>query len=118
MKKNLLKLVLSTSILFSLSSKGQTIAKGMSGMYPESVDFKNSPYPFKSGAVIIADENGKLSTNTSAKLKNADKDDLGMEHYRYQQSYQGISVEHATYILHVKNNAVISENGLKIFHHN
>jgi bacillolysin len=83
----------------------------MAGMYAESVNFKNAPVAFNKGSVLLVDENGKISSSSTALLKNSEKDNLNIKHYRYQQSYQGIPVEHATYIMHVKNNNVISQNG-------
>jgi bacillolysin len=111
MKKIFIGFLITSGLFFSVQSKAQEVQKGMPGMYAESVDFKNTPVAFNKGSVILADDNGKMSSSTSALLKNSEKDNLNMEHYRYQQSYQGIPVEHATYIIHVKNNNVISQNG-------
>jgi len=42
-------------------------------------------------------------------------DQPGMHHYRYQQTYNGIPVEGAIYLLHEKNNRVKTANG-KLIH--
>jgi bacillolysin len=111
MKKIFTGFLITSGLFFSVQTKAQDVQKGMPGMYAESVDFKNAPVAFNKGSVILANENGKMSSSTSALLKNSEKDNLNIEHYRYQQNYQGIPVEHATYIMHVKNNNVISQNG-------
>ncbi len=56
---------------------------------------------------------------TNLKMRNADglvliktnKDQIGYTHYRYQQTFNGILVEYATYIAHTKNGKVVSVNG-------
>jgi bacillolysin len=111
MKKKLTSFLLASGLFFSMQTKAQDFVKGKPGMYPEFIDFKNAPATFTKGAVILANVNGKLNTSTSAVQKNAEKDNLNMEHYRYQQSYLGIPVENAVYAMHVKNNAVVSQNG-------
>jgi len=42
-------------------------------------------------------------------------DQLGMRHYRYQQTYDGIPIEGAIYLLHEKENRVKTANG-KLIH--
>jgi bacillolysin len=111
MKKIFTSVLMISGMFFSFQTKAQEVSKAKPGMYAEFVDFKNVPIAFNKGAVVLADDNGKTSTSSAAILKNSDKDNLNMEHYRYQQSYNGIPVEHATYIMHVKNNNVISQNG-------
>jgi bacillolysin len=111
MKKIFTGFLITSGLFFSLQTKAQEMQKGKPGMYAESVDFRSAPVAFTKGSVILADANGKMSSSSSALLKNSEKDNLNMEHYRYQQNYNGIPVEHATYIMHVKNNNVISQNG-------
>lgn len=89
----------------------QDLTKGQPGMYPEQIVFKNNAPSFTRGAVLVTDASGKIMTSSNALLSNTDKDKLGFEHYRYQQTYNGIPVEHAVYIIHVNNNLVSSQNG-------
>lgn len=90
----------------------QDIVSGRSGMYPEQIVFNSNNAPaFKRGAVLIADAKGKMTTSNDALLKSAEQDNLGFEHVRYQQTYAGIPIEHATYVLHVVNGLVRSQNG-------
>ncbi len=53
----------------------------------------------------------KSDNNFDFKLINRETDRLGIEHYRYQQTYNNIPVELTMYIFHVKNGKVISANG-------
>ena len=44
-------------------------------------------------------------------LLKTENDEIGFTHYRYQQSYKGISVNGSEYLLHEKNGKLISANG-------
>lgn len=44
-------------------------------------------------------------------LVKSETDDLGFKHNRFNQSYKGIKIEDAQYILHSKNNRVLRGNG-------
>lgn len=111
MKKILTAVLVSSGLICSLQTKAQELMPGKPGMYPEFVDFKNAPPAFTKGAVIVADGTGKLSTSSSAVLTHSEKDNLNMEHFRYQQSYRGIPVEDAIYVMHIKDGKVMSQNG-------
>jgi bacillolysin len=89
----------------------QDIIKGEPGMYPEQIIFKNNPPAFKQGNVFVADAAGKISGSSNATLNHSEKDNLGFEHFRYQQNYSGIPVELAVYVMHVSNGVVNSQNG-------
>ena len=74
---------------------------------------------FRSGSEIDFDDfknwtksSFKLSTGMDFELKNVETDQIGSKHYRYQQTYQGIKIEHAIWIVHVKNDKIHSMNGL------
>lgn len=89
----------------------QDIMKGEPGMYPEQIFFKNNPPAFKKGSVLVADAAGKIAASSNAKFNHSEKDNLGFEHFRYQQTYSGIPVELAVYVMHVSNGTVSSQNG-------
>ena len=89
----------------------QDIVKGQPGMYPEQIVFKNNAPAFKRGSVLIADAQGKMTSSSDALLKHSEQDNLGFEHLRYQQTYAGIPIEHATYVMHIANGLVKSQNG-------
>ncbi len=44
-------------------------------------------------------------------LKSEDTDQLGFRHYRYQQTYKGIPIEHAIFMVHEKDTRVQHANG-------
>jgi bacillolysin len=111
MKKILITALVVSGLLSTQNTKAQNFEKGNPGMYPEFIDFKNAPVAFNKGSVILANDKGSFSSSSSALLTHSEKDNLSMEHYRYQQSYLGIAVENAVYVMHVKGNAVMSENG-------
>lgn len=112
MKKILITCFLGSGILAALQSGAQDILKGQPGMYPEQIVFSSGNAPlFQKGSVFIADSYGKISSTSNAVLNHSEKDNLGFEHFRYQQTYAGIPVDNATYVVHVKNGAVLSENG-------
>ena len=52
-----------------------------------------------------------LKQNDEMILKKQEKDELGYVHYRYQQTYKGILVEGAEYIVHAKNGVSLKANG-------
>ena len=56
-----------------------------------------------------------LNESNSFELIRIAEDDLGYEHYRYQQHYAGVPIEGGEYILHAKDGVVLHANG-KIVH--
>jgi len=56
-----------------------------------------------------------LQANDELTLYATQDDALGYRHYRYQQTYKGIPVEGAIYLMHEKNNRVQHANG-KLVH--
>ncbi|MDD5571975.1 MAG: M4 family metallopeptidase [Bacteroidales bacterium] len=76
---------------------------------------------FKQGSEInVSDfanwmqKNFSTDSRISYKPVSIEKDNIGMVHYRYQQTFNGHNIENAIYILHTKNNKIQSVNG-KIF---
>lgn len=63
-------------------------------------------------AFIWLSEKYHLPVGTSFVIVNSLLDDLGMRHDRYQQLVNGIEVKNAIWILHSKNDEVVSMNGL------
>ncbi len=57
----------------------------------------------------------QLEVNNDLELLKTNDDQLGFRHYRYQQTYKGIPVEGAIYLMHEKNNQVKHANG-KLVH--
>jgi len=52
-----------------------------------------------------------LRTDDDLDLLSAENDALGYRHYRYQQTYKGVAIEGAIYLMHEKNNQVKTANG-------
>lgn len=52
-----------------------------------------------------------FDSNTGLVLINKITDQIGMTHYRYYQSYQGLPVENTMYIIHTKNGLVTGLTG-------
>jgi len=52
-----------------------------------------------------------LGTNDDLELLDTQDDQLGFRHYRYQQTYKGIPIEGAIYLMHERNNLVKNANG-------
>jgi len=56
-------------------------------------------------------QNFKISNDLNFILIGTEKDNLNEIHYRYQQTFKGIPIYGSIYIVHTKNNKVISLNG-------
>jgi bacillolysin len=111
MRKILQLSLTATCLFFIMNANAQKTLKGDPGMYPEYIDFRDAPQTFTNGKVFLADEAGRITSNAGGVLNHKETDAVGMEHYRYQQSFAGIPVEHAVYIMHVKAGKVNSQNG-------
>src|SRR5580765_6990591 len=48
------------------------------------------------------------------RLVKQTNDDLGFQHFRYVETYRGIPIDKSWYIVHVRNNMVVSFNGLAL----
>ncbi|CAN5512425.1 hypothetical protein BH11BAC2_BH11BAC2_15760 [soil metagenome] len=76
---------------------------------------------FRKGAAVPVEQftkwaqfNFHLSAQSGFELMNADNDQLGYRHLRYQQIFNGIPVQGTMFILHTKNNLIESMNGFLI----
>src|SRR5690242_6063853 len=58
-----------------------------------------------------AKETFGLDPASALVLKDQQQDELGMVHYRYYQTYNGIPVENSMYTVHTKNGELVSMNG-------
>ncbi len=126
------KLIISLSVLLSiaLSSAGQkqtaeiitgqradAIAPGAEMLrikpfsdIPNYIRFREEARLPEDKAVRYLD---RFSDNTLSGFValDATRDQLGMEHKRYQQTYRGIPVEYSAYLFHLKDGQVASMNG-------
>ncbi len=53
----------------------------------------------------------QLNTNDELTLQRTGEDQLGLKHHRYQQTYKGVSVEDAEYLIHEQNGRATHANG-------
>ncbi len=87
------------------------VIPGNAGMYPAYVVFPEGIRPnFVPGAVLLQQNDGFISSNATI-LVNKEQDQIGEEHFRYQQTIRDIPVENAVYIMHVSGGKVKSMNG-------
>ena len=56
----------------------------------------------------------KVPDYVDFRLLRQDKDNAGMVHYRFVQTYRDVPIEKANYVAHTKENIVISFNGLAL----
>ena len=113
-----MKKILCFSLLASIGvaqfAKAQTIInklQDIKGLHPTYIEFSSIDAPaFIKGNVWLQNEKQKI-VQQAAQLLRSSTDELGYTNYRYQQTIQGIPVEDAVYIVHVKSSKVLSENG-------
>ena len=108
----LLSISLFILTIAALAQKPSKIERSKADLFPTWIQFNEKDAPaFKAGQLLLIDPQDKLSFTSSAKLVTREKDQIGYEHHRMQQMFNNIPVEHATYIAHVKNGKLISQNG-------
>jgi bacillolysin len=113
MKKILLSSAFLTLIVFSSNAQeSNKVIEGKKGMYPSFVSFAKSSWPaFTKGRLSLTDLNARVTSSVAAKVLSEDKDVNGNEHFRYQQTINGIPVEHAVYIVHTAGGRIFAQNG-------
>jgi Zn-dependent metalloprotease/subtilisin-like proprotein convertase family protein len=120
-------LLLSLSSMGLIHAQNQTVFKGLAAekMVPNSqlvrLDKQSLVPSFikfsESSALQIADiqsivrEAFKVGEAYSLELMRVDKDQIGFEHYRYQQTFNGLPVEGNVLIAHVRNGRIETING-------
>lgn len=71
---------------------------------------QSRPVPLYEAEQILKDQLA-LPKENKLKMVAAKTDDLGMVHQKFQQYYNGVKVEYATYNVHGKNNNLLIMNG-------
>ena len=71
---------------------------------------KEASYRMQDVNKVLA-EQLKINSSDSFFLLKSENDQIGFSHQKYQQQYNGIPVEFATYTLHGKNSKVASISG-------
>ena len=90
------------AILFTVSTKAQNLVIKDNVSYQTKFQF-DSPL-IKSSAIAQFTSDKLTQKGYTFEPKVASVDDLGVEHQRHQEFYQGIKVEFGTLITHSKNN--------------
>jgi bacillolysin len=111
MKKLITLTLFSAFMLFSQLLKAQQIQKGNPGMWPAFIKYSTAAPAFSKSSIAILDADGKQKKITDGFIKNIASDADGTQHYRYQQTLNGIQVENAVMIVHVANEKIKSQNG-------
>lgn len=106
---NLLPLVL--VMIFTLNVNGQNLVKGKPGMWPTFIKYQTNAPAFVKGNISLPDHSGKSVPIYGLMETKSESDKRNMTHYRYEQRYNGIKVEHAGWIIHTKNGKIVSQNG-------
>ena len=104
------------SILLNANTFAQYSVKrseaGKTGMHASFIEYNAASAPrFEKGKIPVISENGSITSLSDMILINSQKDELGFEHYRYQQTYKGIPIENAIVAVHVKDGKVLFQNG-------
>ncbi|MBK8611661.1 MAG: M4 family metallopeptidase [Chitinophagaceae bacterium] len=110
--KKLITLLFTTALmLFSVLVQAQDIQKGNPGMWPAFVKYGATAPAFSKTSITMIDANGKTASLLNGIVKNVEKDAIGVDHYRYQQTYNGMAIENADMLVHVANGKIKSQNG-------
>lgn len=112
MKKTLLLAACAMLSILTVFSQQTKVIEGKPGMYPLFVSFARAARPaFSKGKLSLTDLNARITSSVAAKIAGQEKDLTGAEHIRYQQTINGIPVEHAVYIVHTRGGTVFAQNG-------
>lgn len=73
----------------------------------------SKPVPLAEGVDLLRDQL-ELGRDESLKLQKSWSDNIGFEHFKYQQYYNNVLVEGSNYTLHVKNSQIVSMSGDRV----
>lgn len=79
---------------------------------PSYIAFQNGKEKDVDAIFLWIKKNFQLSTTVGFELIKKETDKLGFIHYRFQQTFSNTPIEGAVWILHTKNDKVVSMNGL------
>ncbi|HKR06889.1 MAG TPA: M4 family metallopeptidase [Bacteroidia bacterium] len=111
MKTEITKLLVLFSLIFTSGVMAQEILPGKEGMCPSFIKYNENEPAFNRGMIQLTDANGEKFTLKDVKLQQSAKDESGMTHYRYQQEFNNIPVEHACWVVHANDGKIKSQNG-------
>jgi Zn-dependent metalloprotease/subtilisin-like proprotein convertase family protein len=78
---------------------------------PSFVKFEETNAPALQNLSSVVEKTFKVDKDYQLNLIRSEKDQIGYEHFRFQQSYQGVPIEGGVLIVHVKEGKVMSMNG-------
>lgn len=102
---------LAVSFAFAQNTPSKLIS-GKSDMFAEHVRFDASKAPDFKGKPMVYDETAKQMKEVSGLRLSSDKDALGFENHKFQQTINGIPVEYGMINMLVKKGKVVSQNGV------
>lgn len=102
---------LAVSFAFAQNTPSKLIS-GKSDMFAEHVRFDASKAPDFKGKPMVYDETAKQMKEVSGLKLSSDKDALGFENHKFQQTINGIPVEYGMINMLVKKGKVVSQNGV------
>ncbi|MBP7357618.1 MAG: M4 family metallopeptidase [Cloacibacterium sp.] len=102
---------LAVSFAFAQNTPSKLIS-GKSDMFAEHVRFEASKAPDFKGKPMVYDETAKQMKEVSGLRLSSDKDALGFENHKFQQTVNGIPVEYGMINMLVKKGKVVSQNGV------
>lgn len=102
---------LAVSFAFAQNTPSKLIS-GKSDMFAEHVRFDASKAPDFKGKPMVYDETAKQMKEVSGLRLSSDKDALGFENHKFQQTVNGIPVEYGMINMLVKKGKVVSQNGV------
>jgi Zn-dependent metalloprotease len=78
---------------------------------PTLIEFKAAARPSAADGAFVLREQLGLGQNEQMRPVHLDTDELGFTHQKFEQYYQGVKIEHATYTVHARKGAVESLSG-------
>ena len=110
-KYTILAAVFFSAQVFAQNSNEQ-VKPGKNGFYPEMVRFAKGEEPGFNNLPLLYDEVSKNVSHGQGEKIKTDKDALGIETSKFQQTINGIPVEYGIMNVHVKDGKVIAQNGI------
>ena len=95
------------------AQEGKTTS-AVDNLYPSLVEFSETNAPAFIKGQFHNLIQGKQSQNPEAKFIKSERDHLGYEHFRYQQTLNNIPIEGTFIIQHVKNGKLTAQNGVMV----
>ena len=110
-KCTILAAVFFSAQVFAQNSNEQ-VKPGKNGFYPEMVRFAKGEEPGFNNLPLLYDEVSKNVSHGQGEKIKTDKDALGIETSKFQQTINGIPIEYGIMNVHVKDGKVIAQNGI------